>query len=145
MINKGCQPTCWAEDSHATIVYLYLSCVRAKNTTQSLLRDTSRCCNEVLLPSKVLWRYGMCCSVVYMSAVYARALPSSNGHKPACIICTVCSCHDKQEVRYRTCFNLRRLHHGCRSCTLAVAQHCPSPIEATCMRTFNFWEIFMRI
>ena len=36
-----------AEDGHATIVYLYLSCVGAKNTTESLLRDASvvkKCC-----------------------------------------------------------------------------------------------------
>ena len=55
------QPTCWAEDGHATIVYLYLGCVRAKNTAQSLLRDVGRCGKEAPLPSKVLWRHGMCC------------------------------------------------------------------------------------
>ena len=57
MINKGC----WAEGGNATIVYLYLSCV-AKNTVQNLLRGISRCCKEVLLPSKALMRHGMCCS-----------------------------------------------------------------------------------
>ena len=31
MISKSSQPTFWVEDGHATIVYLYLSCVRAKN------------------------------------------------------------------------------------------------------------------
>ena len=58
------QPTCWAEDSHATIVYryMYLSYVRAKNTAQSLLRDVGLCCKEAPLPSKALWRDGMCCS-----------------------------------------------------------------------------------
>ena len=56
------QPTCWAEDGHATIVYLYLSCVRAKNTAQSLLKDVGQCCKEALLPSKALWRHGMGCS-----------------------------------------------------------------------------------
>ena len=35
MIQK--QPTCWAEDGHATVVVLYLSCVGAKNTGESLL------------------------------------------------------------------------------------------------------------
>ena len=48
--------------SHGTIVYLYLSCVRAKNTLQSLLRDVGQCCKEVPLPSKALWRHGMHCS-----------------------------------------------------------------------------------
>ena len=33
------QSTSWAEDGRATIVYLYLSCVGAKNAVQSLLRD----------------------------------------------------------------------------------------------------------
>ena len=42
----------------------------------------------------------------------------------------VCSCRDKQEVRCRTCFNWSRLCYGCRRCTLAVAQHFCSPIEA---------------
>ena len=56
------QPTCWAEDSHATIVYLYLSCVRANNTLQSLLRDVGQCCKEALSPSIALWRDGMCCT-----------------------------------------------------------------------------------
>ena len=37
------------------IVYLCLSGVGAKNTTQSLLRDVDRCCKEALLPSKALW------------------------------------------------------------------------------------------
>ena len=27
----------------------------------------------------------------------------------------------------------------------SMAQHCLSPIEAKCTRTFNFWEMFMRI
>ena len=35
------------KDGHAAIVYLYLSCVRAMNTVQSLLRDIGRCCKEV--------------------------------------------------------------------------------------------------
>ena len=35
------QPTYWTDDGHAAIMYLYLSCVRAKNTAQSLLRDVS--------------------------------------------------------------------------------------------------------
>ena len=65
----------------------------------------------------------------------------------AFIICTVYeqpavdaglvhSCCDKQEVRCRACFNLRRLCFGYRCCTLAVAQHCPSPIEAQGHSTF---------
>ena len=34
-----------AEDGHAT-VYLYLSCVEAKITTQSLLRDFEKSCHQ---------------------------------------------------------------------------------------------------
>ena len=45
--------TGWAEDGHATIVYLYLRYVGAKNTTQSLLRDISWCCKEAPLQSTV--------------------------------------------------------------------------------------------
>ena len=33
---------------------LYLSCVGAKNTVQSLFRYVGRCCKEALLPSKAL-------------------------------------------------------------------------------------------
>ena len=48
----------------------------------------------------------------------------------------------------RVCLNLSCLHYGCQRCTLAVAQHCPSPIEANLAtkytRTFNFQEIFKR-
>ena len=40
--------TDWAEDGHASIVYLYLSCVGAKNTRQSLLRYVGRHCNIAL-------------------------------------------------------------------------------------------------
>ena len=58
--------------------------------------------------------------------------------QPGVSFCTVCeqpavdagSVHsycDKQEVRCRACFKLSRLRYGCRRCTLAVAQHCPSP------------------
>ena len=50
------------------------------------------------------------------------------GLRAACHWWLLCSCCDKQEVRYRTCFNLSYLHHGCQCCILAVAQHCPSPI-----------------
>ena len=42
--------TGWAEDGYAAIVYLYLSCLEAKNTTQSLLKDVSS--KDVMLPSK---------------------------------------------------------------------------------------------
>ena len=52
----------------ATILYLYLSCVRAKNTMQSLLTDVSWYRNEVPLPSKVLWRHVMCCSAASLLA-----------------------------------------------------------------------------
>ena len=61
------EPTCWAEDGHATIVYQYLSCVRARNTAQSLLRDVGWCCKEAPLPSKALWRHVMCCSTASQS------------------------------------------------------------------------------
>ena len=37
-----------AKDGHPTIVYLYLSCVGAKNIVESLLRDISQCCKEAL-------------------------------------------------------------------------------------------------
>ena len=51
-----------AEDGHTTVVYLYVSCVGAKNTTQRLLRDVSQCFNECHCPQK---RYGgMGCAVV---------------------------------------------------------------------------------
>ena len=44
---------------------------------------------------------------------------------------SVCSSCDKQEVRCHACLNLSCLRYGCQHCTLAVTQHCPSPIEAT--------------
>ena len=60
--DKQRQPTCWAEDSHVSIVYLYMSCVKAKNTIESLLTDIGQCCKEMPLTSKALWRHRMCCS-----------------------------------------------------------------------------------
>ena len=66
--------------------------------------------------------------------------------QPAVDAGLVRSCCDKQEVRCRACFNLSCLRYGCRRCTLAVAQHCPSPTKlrllTKCTRTFNFQEIF---
>ena len=59
------QPTCWAEDGHATIVYLYLSCVRAKNTVQSLLRDVGRCCKGRCHQKRC---GGMGCAVVHAAS-----------------------------------------------------------------------------
>ena len=53
------------------------------------------------------------------------------GQRAACCWWLVRSCCDKQEVRCRVCLKLSRLCYGCQRCTLAVAQHCPSPIEAT--------------
>ena len=41
---------------------LCVYCIKNKNSTQSVLRDISRCCKEVPLPSKTLLRHGMCCS-----------------------------------------------------------------------------------
>ena len=92
--------------------------------------------------------------LAFMSAVYAWPLPEAistprvilYGLWAACHWCrAVRSCCDKQEVRCRTCFNLSRLRYGCRRCTLAVAQHCPSPTNlrllTKCMRMFNFREI----
>ena len=46
------------------LLCICMSCVRAKNTVQSLLRDVGQCCKEAALPSKALWRHGTCCSVV---------------------------------------------------------------------------------
>ena len=43
-------------------IFPIYGCIETKNTTQMLLRDISRCCKEVALPSKVLWRHGMCWS-----------------------------------------------------------------------------------
>ena len=57
----------WAEDGHANIVHLYLSCVGVKNIAQSLLRDVGRCCKEAPLPSKAQWTHGMCCSAARQS------------------------------------------------------------------------------
>ena len=37
-----------------------------------LLRDISWCCKEVPLPSKVLWRHGMCCSAASLSKPVAK-------------------------------------------------------------------------
>ena len=57
---------------------------------------------------------------------------------------SVRSCCDKQETRCHACLNLSRLRYIYQHCTVAVAQHCPSPIEATyytkCTWTFNFRE-----
>ena len=54
------------KDSAKLCMHLYLNCIQNKNSTQSLFRDISLhccwCCKEALLPSKVLWRHGMCCS-----------------------------------------------------------------------------------
>ena len=74
-----------------------------------------------------------------MIAVYARPLPEAISSPR--VICTVCeqpavdavsvpSCCDKQEIRCRACLNLSHLRYCCRRHTLAVAQHCHSPIEA---------------
>ena len=49
--------TSWAEDAHATIVYLYPSCVGPTITTQNFLRDVTWCCTEVPLPAKTLWMH----------------------------------------------------------------------------------------
>ena len=49
--------------------------------------------------------------------------------RAACHWWSVCSSYDKQEARCRACFNLRCLRYVCQCCTLAVAQHCPSPIK----------------
>ena len=65
--------------------------------------------------------------------------------RAACCWWLVCSCHDKQEVSCRACFNLSRLRSGCWRCSLAVGLHCPSPtlvLSAWYMRTLNFREIF---
>ena len=45
------QPTCWAEDGRATILCLYLSCVKAtcKNTAQSVLSDVDQCCVIIVI------------------------------------------------------------------------------------------------
>ena len=56
------------KDSAKLCMHLYLNCIQNKNSTQSLFRDISLhccwCCKEALLPSKVLWRHGMCWSAV---------------------------------------------------------------------------------
>ena len=59
MISEGSQS---AGQKMAMLILLYLSCVGAEYTTQSLLRDISRCYKEVPLPSNTLWWHGMCCS-----------------------------------------------------------------------------------
>ena len=94
--------------------------------------------------------------LVFMRVVYARPLPEAISTPrvilyslwTACHWCqAVRSCCDKQEVRCHTCFNFSRLCYGCRRCTLAVAQHCPSPTNlrllTKCMRMFNFREILI--
>jgi len=56
----------WAvccKDSAKPCMHLYLNCIRNKNSTQNL--ETSICVDVVknlCLPSKALWRHGMCCS-----------------------------------------------------------------------------------
>ena len=49
------------------------------------------------------------------------------GWQAACHWWSVRICSDKQEVRYCASLNLSHLCYGCQRCTLAVAQHCPSP------------------
>ena len=82
---------------------------------------------------------------LFMSVVYARPLPEvistwrvslvlSASSLPLMVLDnskTANSCCDKQEVRCHVCLNLSRLCYGSQRCTLAVAQHCPSPLEAT--------------
>ena len=71
--DKQKQLTCWTEDGHATIVYLYLSCVKAKNTTQSLLRDVVQSavkkqhCHQMCCG-------GMRCTVVQQACSYKCAV-----------------------------------------------------------------------
>ena len=68
MINNGNQLAGQKMHGHATIMYLYLSCVRAiyKNTVQILLRDISWCCKEAPFPSKCYG--GMGCAVVQQAS-----------------------------------------------------------------------------
>ena len=86
---------------------------------------------------------------VFMSAVYEQSFNTWSDLNPACIIwyslqaacCwwSIRSCCDK---RCCSCLNLNCLSYGCRRCTLAVAPHCTSPVEATLStRAFNFWKI----
>ena len=78
--------------------------------------------------------------LVFMSAAYAQALPEivSNWHvkfvrsaSSLAIDGQSVAAVTNRRVRCCTSFNLRRLRYGYRRCTLALAQHCLSPIEAT--------------
>ena len=42
-----------AARSYVLLMHLYLSCVRAKNTAQSLLRDVGWCCSTIAIKSGV--------------------------------------------------------------------------------------------
>ena len=54
--------TPWVEHGHTTIVYLYLSCVGAKNTTQSLSERHQLVLWRSAVAIKSTAAHGMCCS-----------------------------------------------------------------------------------
>ena len=86
----------------------------------------------------------LCMTLAWSDLNLGRQCTSLYGQWTACRWWSVCSCCDKQEVRCCGCLNLSRLCYGFQCCTLAVAQHCPSP-TTKCTRTFNFCEHAFKI
>ena len=99
--------------------------------------------NEMMSWTDSLHVCCLCTTFTWSDLNPGRQCMSLYGLRAACRWWLVRSCCDKQEVRCHTCLNLSRLHYSFQCCTLAVAQHCPSP-TTKCTRTFNFVNVHLK-